>query len=112
MTEVLVYSLVSGVAMLLAMIAGRVFAIEGGKGFPSILAAGYIGAGVGLMTSILLGSLLSLVAQYFNSSSSTWFNALEVAGTALLWGTGAGTVGGLVIGMVIAVLPARWFTAN
>ncbi|MBN9268266.1 MAG: hypothetical protein BGN89_15055 [Alphaproteobacteria bacterium 64-6] len=109
MTDVTVYSLVAGIAALLGMIAGRVFAIECGKGLTSIFAAAYIAAGVGLMSSIMIGPILALVAQYLSSGTTTWFNALEVAGTSLLWGTAAGAAGGMAIGMVIAVLPSRWF---
>jgi len=109
MTDVSVYSVVAGIAALLGMIAGRVFAIEGGQRLPSIFAAAYVGAGAGLMTSVLIGPLLTLVAQYLNAGSTTWFDALDVAGTALLWGTGAGAAGGLAIGLVIAALPSSWF---
>lgn len=108
MTEQLIFSAIAAVAALLGMIAGRVFALEGGKTLLSILAAAYVGAGVGLMTSILIGPLLTLAAQYINAGSATWFDALDVAGTALLWGIGAGAAGGLAIGLLIAVLPSRW----
>lgn len=104
-----VYIAVAAISALLGMIAGRVFAIEGGRGVSSILAAAYVGAGVGLITSVLIGPILTLVAQYMNEASKTWFDALDVAGTALFWGTAAGATGGLVIGLVIAVLPAGWF---
>ena len=108
MTEISVYSVVAMIAAPLGMIAGRVFAIEGGRGLAAILAAAYVGAGVGLMTSVLIGPILALVAQYLNASSTTWFDALDAAGTSLLWGTAAGAAGGLAIGIVIAALPSRW----
>ncbi len=109
MTDVSIYSIVAVVAALLAMIAGRVFALEGGKHFSSVLAAGYVGAGVGLMSSVLIGPLLTLVAQYLNAASTTWFDALDVAGTTLFWGTLAGAAGGLAVGMVVMALPSTWF---
>jgi hypothetical protein len=108
MTGVTVYSLVAAIAAVLGMIAGRVFAIEFGRGLKSIFAAAYIAAGVGLMSSIMIGPILTLVAQYLSSETTTWFDALEVAGTSLLWGTAAGAAGGTAIGMAIAVLPSRW----
>ena len=109
MLEVWIYSIVAALAGLLGMIAGRVFAIEGGRRLSSILAAAYVGAGVGLITSVLIGPLLTLAAQYLNAGGSTWFDALDVAGTTLFWGTLAGATGGLAIGIVIALLPASWF---
>jgi hypothetical protein len=108
MTDVTIYSIVAVTAAVLAMIAGRVFAMEGGKHIFSVLAAGYVGAGVGLMSSVLIGPLLALIAQYLNTST-TWFDALDVAGTTLFWGTLAGAAGGLAIGMVVMALPSTWF---
>lgn len=108
MSGATIHWVVAATATLLGMIAGRVFAIEGGKRVSSVFAAAYVGAGVGLLSSILLGSLLSLIAQYVNAGATTWFDALDVAGTALLWGTLAGAVGGLTIGAVITALPSAW----
>lgn len=109
MSAISIYSIVAALAVLLGMIAGRVFAIEGGRRLPAILAAAYIGAGVGLMSAILVGPVLVLAAQYASTESATWFDALDVAGTSLLWGTVAGAAGGLAVGLVISVLPAAWF---
>ena len=109
MTEVSVYTVVAAIAALLAMIAGRVFAIEGGKRISSIFAAAYVGAGVGLMSAVLIGPPLALVAQWTNAESTTWFDALDVAGRTLLWGTAAGAAGGLAIGSLITALPSSWF---
>jgi hypothetical protein len=108
MSAVSIYSVIATLSVLLAIVAGRVFAIEGGRRPSAALAAAYVGAGVGLMTSVLLGPLLTLVAQYLNADSATWFDALDVAGKALLWGTTAGAAGGLAIGVVILLLPSRW----
>jgi hypothetical protein len=109
MSAVFIYSIVAAIAALLGMVAGRVFAIEGGRRPSSAFAAAYVGAGVGLLTSVLIGPLLTLAAQYLNAGSTTWFDALEVAGTTLLWGTLAGTAGGMAIGVVIILLPSSWF---
>ena len=102
MTEVFVYTVVASIAVVLGAIAGRVFAMEAENRLMSILAATYVSAGVGLMSAIPTGSLLTLAAQMLNGDSSTWFDALDVAGMALLWGTAGGAAGGLVIGIVIA----------
>ena len=108
MTDVTIYYVVGAIAALLGMLAGRAFAIEGGKHIWSVLAAGYVGAGAGLMSAIFIGPLLSLVAQYTNAGNSTWFDALEVAGTSLFWGTLAGAAGGIAIGAIVMALPAAW----
>jgi hypothetical protein len=73
----------------------------------SVFAATYVSAGVGLMSAMPTGSLLGLVAQSLNEASSTWFDALDVAGMALLWGTAGGAFGGLTIGIVIAAFNLR-----
>jgi hypothetical protein len=108
MTDVMIYYVVAAAAALFGMLAGRAFAIEGGKHIRAVLAAGYVGAGAGLMSGIFIGPVLSLAAQYTEAGSSTWFNALEVAGTSLFWGTLAGAAGGIVIGIVIMALPTAW----
>lgn len=108
MSAVSIYSIVAAIAAVFGVAAGRVFAIEGGRRTSAVLAAAYVGAGVGLLTSVLIGPVLTLIAQYL-STNSTWFDALEVAGTTLLWGTVAGAAGGLAIGIVIMLLPSSWF---
>ena len=107
MTEVFVYTVVASVAAVFGVIAGRVFAVESESGLISILAATYVSAGVGLVTAMPMGSLLALAAHLLNGGSSTWFNALDVAGMALLWGTAGGAAGGLAISIVIAALHLR-----
>ncbi|MFN3746543.1 MAG: hypothetical protein ACK4TL_17720 [Hyphomicrobiaceae bacterium] len=104
MTESFVLNAVVSVAAVLGAIAGRAIAAEGENWIKSVLAAAYIGAGVGLMFSILVGPLLSLIAQLLNAGSSTWFDALDVAGKSLLWGTLAGAAGGLAVGILVASL--------
>lgn len=104
MTETAVYAVTVVVATLLGMFAGRVFAIEADSRLGAICAGTYIGAGVGLTSAVPIGSLLSLVAQYLQAESSTWFDAVNVAATALLWGTAAGAVGGLATSIVVVGL--------
>jgi hypothetical protein len=103
MTETLVYTVVGVLGAVFGAIAGRVFAVEADNRLAGILAAAYVGAGAGLTSAIPIGSVLALVAQYLNAESK-WFDALNVAGMALLWGTAAGAAGGLAIGMVIVAL--------
>jgi hypothetical protein len=107
MTEAFVYTAVASLAAVLGAIAGRAIAVEGESRLTSVLAAAYLGAGVGLMCAVLFGSPLSLVAQWLNAESSTWFDTLDVASTAILWGTAAGAAGGLAIGVVVTLLPLR-----
>lgn len=104
MTEVHVYAVVASIAAVLGVIAGRVFAEEGENLLTSVLAAVYVSAGVGLISAVLTGSLLSLAVQLLNSGSSTWFDALDVASMALVWGTAAGAAGGLAIGLIVAMI--------
>ena len=104
MTEVFVYTVVAIVAAVFGATAGRVFAVEAENRRTAIFAGTYVGAGVGLTSAMPIGSLLALVAQLLNAGSSTWFDALDVAGTALLWGTASGAAGGLAVSIVIAAL--------
>ena len=104
MTAQFVYVVVVTVAAVLGLIAGRVIAVEAQSRLSAILAGTYVGAGVGLTSAMPLGSLLAVIAQSLNEGSSTWFDALDVAGKSLLWGTSGGAAGGLAISMVIAAL--------
>ena len=101
MTETAVYAVTIVVAALFGMFAGRVFAIEADSRLAAMWAATYVGAGVGLTSAVPIGSLLSLVAQYLQAESSTWFDAVNVAATALVWGTAAGALGGLATSIVV-----------
>ena len=106
MTEVLIYQAVASVAAVFAAIAGRVFAVEAQDRRTAIFAGTYIGAGVGLLTALPMGSVLALAAQLLNPNS-TWFDALDVAGRSLLWGTASGAAGGLAISLIVAGLKTR-----
>jgi hypothetical protein len=107
MTELFIYAVVAIVAAVFGAIAGRVFAVEAENALAAIFAGTYMGAGVGLMVGTLMGSPFTLVAQILNEGSSTWFDALHVAGMALLWGTVSGATGGLALSMVIVALHLR-----
>jgi hypothetical protein len=84
-----------------------VFAVEAEKAFAAIFAGMYVGAGVGLISGTLLGSPLTLVAQLLNAGTSTWFDALDVAGMALLWGMASGAACGLAVSIVIVAFNLR-----
>ena len=106
MTDVLVYAVVAAVAAGFGAIAGRVLAVEAESRLTAIFAGTYVGAGVGLLSAMPMGSLLALVAQFLNAES-TWFDALDVAGMSLVWGTASGAAGGLAVSIVIAALNLR-----
>lgn len=103
-----VYLVVAIIAAILGVIGGRVFAIEGGRGIMAILAASYVAAGCGLMSATLIAPFLALLAELTNEGSGTWFDTMGVAGMSLFWGTLGGAVGGLLVGCVIALIPARY----
>ena len=107
MTEVLIYEVVASFAAVFGAIAGRVFAVEAQDRPTAIFAGTYIGAGAGLLTALPMGSVLALAAQLLNSGSSTWFDALDVAGRSLLWGTASGAAAGLAISLIVAALKTR-----
>lgn len=104
MTETYVYVATALVAVVLGVIAGRVFAYEADNRLGKIFAGTYVGAGVGLASAVPMGSLLSLVAQYLQAGSSTWFDAVNVAGMSLLYGAAGGAAGGLGVSLIIAAL--------
>jgi hypothetical protein len=104
MTAQFVYAVVVSVAAVFGSIAGRVLAVEAENRLIAIFAGTYVGAGVGLASAMPLGSLLAVIAELLNESSSTWFDALDVAGKSLLWGTAGGAAGGLAVSMAIAAL--------
>ena len=103
MTAMLIFAVVASVAAVFGAIAGRVLAVEAQGRLAAIFAGTYVAAGAGLLTALLMGPVLALAAQLLNTSS-TWFDALDVAGTSLLWGTAGGAAGGLVISLTVAVL--------
>ena len=104
MTEMFVYAAVAAIAAVFGAIAGRVFAVEAESRITALFAGTYVGAGTGLTSAMPAGSLLALVAQLLNTGSSTWFDALDVAAKALLWGTASGAAGGLAVSIVVAAL--------
>jgi ABC-type nitrate/sulfonate/bicarbonate transport system permease component len=102
MTIEFIYALVASVAGVFGAIAGRVFAVEAQNTIAAVLSATYVGAGAGLVSSLPLGSLLTLVATLWNSQEfATMFDALDVSGRAVMLGTGAGAAGGLAISIAV-----------
>jgi hypothetical protein len=91
------------VAGLFGAIAGRVFAVEAQNRRTALFAATYIGAGVGLVTALPIGSVLTVVMKILNSERdfSALLNALDVTGTAVMWGTASGAAGGLVMSLLV-----------
>jgi hypothetical protein len=105
MTEEFIYALVASVAAVFGALAGRVLAVEAQDGPTGIFAATYVGAGVGLVSALPLGSLLTFGAQLWGSQEvATIFDALDATGRAVMLGTASGAAGGLVIGVAVAAV--------
>jgi hypothetical protein len=103
MSENSIPVVVAIVAGVFGAIAGRVFAVEAQNRRAALFAATYIGAGVGLVTALPIGSVLTVLVKVLNSEwdSSALLNALDVTGTAVMWGIASGAAGGLVISLFV-----------
>jgi hypothetical protein len=110
MTEQAIYAAVVAVAFVFGALGGRVFAVEAPNRLAAIFAASYIGAGIGLATSLPTGSLLSLVATLLSSEweFSTLFDALDVTGNAVTRGIASGAAGGLLVSLIVVAGFNRW----
>lgn len=105
MTEEFIYVLVASVAAAFGALAGRVLAVEAQNGPAGIFAATYVGAGVGLVSALPLGSLLTLGAQLWGSQEvATIFDALDTTGRAVMLGVASGAAGGLMMGIGVAAI--------
>jgi hypothetical protein len=91
------------------LIAGRAIAIEGEDRHTAILAAGYVGAGIGLLSGPAAALLLTLVAWWSRTTATTTVlsETVEDFGTGLLWGPIGGAAGGLLVGLVVVVFGGR-----
>jgi hypothetical protein len=108
MTVEMVYTLVASVAAVLGALGGRVLAVEAENGLTALFAASYVGAGIGLLSALPIGSLLTLGLQLWGAQEfSTMFDALDVTGTAVMLGIASGAAGGLAISIVVMALKAR-----
>jgi hypothetical protein len=105
MSDDLAFALMVGVAAICGALAGRIFALEGEDRRTSILAAAYCGAGAGLLGAPLFAFALVLANGLFNqlAVASILARAAAATGPALLWGAPAGAVGGLVVGVLVAL---------
>jgi len=106
MTENLFFLLVVGVAALCGAIVGRIIALEAQDRPTAVFAAAYCGAGAGLVTGPPFAFLLALIAKLWgvDIGISSLIDAIEATGPALLWGPAGGAAGGLVLGIVVAIL--------
>jgi hypothetical protein len=98
--------LATGVAAICGALAGRVFALEGDNRRTSILAAAYCGAGSGLVSGPLVAFpivLIGIVLDPERGIATALLRAGEAIGPALLWGVAGGAVGGLAVGIPIAL---------
>jgi hypothetical protein len=99
------FLLAIAVAILCGALAGRVFAVEGENRRTSILAAGYCGAGAGLLSGTLVAFAVVLIAAMLDPAASLLSDLAgsgRVIGPALLWGTVSGAGAGLVVGIAVA----------
>ena len=105
MTEELFVASIAGVAALCGAIVGRIFAVEAPDRRTAVLAAGYCGAGAGLVSAVPFAFLLVLVAKWWTSNLglAALFEAVEAVGAGLLWGVAGGAGGGLLVGIVVAL---------
>jgi hypothetical protein len=105
MTDELAFALVIGIAAAFGAVVGRVFALEAEDRRTSILAAGYCGAGAGLMSGPVFAFLLTVVTAMLDQQSvdSVLGRAALATGPALLWGIAGGAGGGLLVGVLVAL---------
>jgi hypothetical protein len=106
MTENMYWALVVSFAALCGAIVGRVFAAEAENRRTAALAAAYTGGGAGLMSAPPFAFLLTFVVHSWNSGFGIppLIDAIEATGVGLLWGPVGGAAGGLVLGMLVALL--------
>jgi hypothetical protein len=109
MTEELFIASIAGVAALCGAIVGRIFAVEAPDRRTAVLAAGYCGAGAGLVSAIPFAFILVLVAKWWTSKFgfAALVAAVEAVGAGLVWGVAGGAGGGLLVGIVVALLKRR-----
>ena len=98
------YLWVIGFSALWGAIAGRVFAVEGQTPIGAILAAGYIGAGSGLLSGPPMALLLIFLRMSPTTTTSALIDTLDDFGGGLLWGPIGGALGGLVVGLIVVIL--------
>ena len=106
MTDELAFNLAIAIAAVCGALAGRIFALEAEDRRTAILAAGYCGAGAGLLGGPAFTFLLVLIAKLLDPETggvAALGDAAEATGPALLWGPAAGAAGGVAIGAVVAL---------
>jgi hypothetical protein len=106
MTDDLVFLLVVAAAAVCGAVVGRIIASEAQDRRAAAFAAAYCGAGAGLVSAPPAAFLLTLIDRSWTSQpwSSRLFDAAEATGPALLWGPAGGAAGGLVLGILVAIL--------
>ncbi len=106
MTEQQFIASVAGVAALCGAIVGRIFAMEAPDRRTAALAAAYCGAGAGLVSSVPFAFLLVLIVKWATTHTgfAAMLEAAEAIGPGLLWGVAGGAGGGLLAGIVVALL--------
>jgi len=109
MTEELFFTLVICVAALCGAIVGRTIALEASDRPTAVFAAAYCGAGAGLVSGPPFAFLLAVIVKLWSADIgiSSLIEAVEATGPALLWGIEGGALGGLVLGILVAMLKRR-----
>ena len=89
------------------------FAVEAENWRIALFAGTYVGAGIGAVTSLPIGSVLTVIMKLLNSERDleTLLDALDVTGTAIMWGIASGGAGGLVISIIV-VAGFRWWAGT
>src|SRR5438045_2400497 len=108
MIEHLIYTMVVCVGALFGAVAGRTFAIEAQSRAGALFAPAYVGAGVGLVSALPIGSLSAVAVNLLglDAQLATLADVLNVTGTAILWGTASGAAGGLLVGLIVLAFNA------
>jgi hypothetical protein len=106
MTEDMYLVLVMSFAALCGAFVGRVFASEAENRRTAVLAAAYMGAGAGLVGAPPFAFLLTFVVHSWRSGLgiAPLIDAIEATGVGLLWGPVGGAAGGLLLGILVALL--------
>ncbi len=107
MMDELAFNVAIGIAAVCGALTGRIFALEAEDRRTAILAAAYCGAGAGLVSGPASAFVLMPIAKFLNADAgvaAVLGDAVEATGPALLWGPAAGAAGGLVVGVLVALL--------
>jgi hypothetical protein len=107
MTDALAFALTTGFAAVCGAATGRIFALEAENRRTAVLAAGYCGAGAGLLAGPVIAFVLVSIARLLDASggvAAALARGAEATGPALLWGPAGGAAGGLAVGILVVLV--------